>query len=70
MMVAVLVLVGSCLVKSPQTVAQMTDVQQPAPSPSQSGQVMSSQDVDLLRQDIQRGCVGFLLAGRGGVHLI
>jgi hypothetical protein len=53
MMLAVLVLAGSCLVKSPQTVAQRTDVQQPAPSPSQSGQVMSSQDVDLLPQDIR-----------------
>src|SRR5208283_5271886 len=31
----------------------MTDVQQPAASPSQTGQVMSSQDVDLLRKDIR-----------------
>jgi len=52
-MLAVLVLAGSCLLKSPQTVAQMTDVQQPAASPSQTGQVMSSQDVELLRQDIR-----------------
>jgi hypothetical protein len=50
---AVLVLVGTSVVVSPKAVGQMTDVQQPTASPSQSGQVMSSQDVDLLRQDIR-----------------
>ncbi len=52
-MLAVLVLAGTSVVVSPTTVAQLTDAQQPPASPSQTGQVMSSQDVDLLRQDIR-----------------
>jgi len=52
-MLAVMVLAGACLAKSSQTFAQMTDAQQPAASPSQTGQVMSSQDTDLLRKDIR-----------------
>lgn len=52
-LLAIVVLAGACLARSPQTPAQMTDVQQPAASPSQTGQVMSSQDVDLLRRDIR-----------------
>jgi hypothetical protein len=52
-MLAVVVLAGACLAKSSLTCAQMTDVQQPAASPSQTGQGMSSQDVDLLRKDIR-----------------
>jgi hypothetical protein len=53
MMLATVVLAGACLAKSSQTCAQMMDVQQPAASPSQTGQVMNSQDVDLLRKDIR-----------------
>jgi hypothetical protein len=53
MMLAVVVLAGACLAKSSQTCAQMTDVQQSTASPSQTGQVMNSQDVDLLRKDIR-----------------
>lgn len=52
-MLAMMVLAGACLARSPQTSAQMTGVQQPAASPSQTGQVVSSQDVDLLRKDIR-----------------
>jgi hypothetical protein len=33
--------------------AQMTELEQPAASPSQTAQVMNSQDVDLLRKDIR-----------------
>jgi hypothetical protein len=46
-MLAVVVLAEACLAKSSQTCAQMTDVQQPAASPSQTGQGMSLQDVEL-----------------------
>ncbi len=53
MMLAVVVLAGACLAKSSQTCAQMTDAQQSTASPSQTGQVMNSQDVDLLRKDIR-----------------
>jgi hypothetical protein len=53
MMLAVVVLAGACLAKSSQTCAQTTDVQQSTASPSQTGQVMNSQDVDLLRKDIR-----------------
>lgn len=52
-MLAVLVLAGACLAKSSQTCAQATDVQQSTASPGQTGQVMNSQDVDLLRKDIR-----------------
>ena len=52
-MLAALVLAGASFLKGPQTSAQMTDAQKPAASPSQTGQVMNSQDVDLLRQDIR-----------------
>jgi len=52
-MLAMLVLAGACLAKSSQTCAQATDVQQSTASPSQTGQVMNSQDVDLLRKDIR-----------------
>jgi hypothetical protein len=47
------VLAGAGLAKSSQTCAQMTNVQQPAASPSQTGQGMGSQDVELLRKDIR-----------------
>jgi hypothetical protein len=53
MMPAVMVVAGACLAKSSPTYAQMTDVQQPAASPSQTRQVMNSQHVDLLRKDIR-----------------
>jgi hypothetical protein len=49
----VVVLAGAGLAKSSQTCAQVTDVQQTAASPSQTGQGMSSQDVELPRKDIR-----------------
>lgn len=52
-MLAVMLLAGACLAGSSQIYAQMTDAQQPGTSPSQTGQVMNSQDVDLLRKDIR-----------------
>jgi hypothetical protein len=51
-LLGVLVLAGACF-ESPQTLAQISDAQQPAVSPNQTGTSMSSQDVDLLRQDIR-----------------
>jgi hypothetical protein len=51
-MLVVAVLAGACLAASPRTFAQATG-QQSSASPSQTGQVMSSQDVDLLRKDIR-----------------
>jgi hypothetical protein len=52
-MLVVAVLAGACLAASSKTFAQATGGQQSAASPSQTGQVMSSQDVDLLRKDIR-----------------
>jgi hypothetical protein len=52
-LLGVLVLAWVCLFESPQTLAQITAAQQPAPSPGQTGPLMSSQDVDFLRQDIR-----------------
>ncbi len=43
----------ACLAASSRTFAQATGGQQATASPSQTGQVMSSQDVDLLRKDIR-----------------
>jgi hypothetical protein len=52
-LLAALVIVGAYSLVSAPTFAQLTDPQQPTASPSQTGQLMSSQDVDLLRQDIR-----------------
>jgi hypothetical protein len=52
-LLGVLVLSGACLFESPPTLAQISDAQQQAVSPSQTGTSRSSQDVDLLRQDIR-----------------
>jgi hypothetical protein len=52
-LLGVLVFAGAYFLQSPQSFAQMRDTQQPATSPSQTGQLMSSQDMDLLRQDIR-----------------
>jgi hypothetical protein len=52
-MLVVAVLAGAGLAASSRSFAQATGGQQSAASPSQTGQVMSSQDVDLLRKDIR-----------------
>lgn len=52
-LIGMLFVAGICFVQSPAVVAQATATQGSTASPSSSGQTMTDQDIQLLRQDIR-----------------
>lgn len=52
-LIGMLFIAGICFVQSPAVVAQAAATQGSAASPSSSGQTMTDQDIQLLRQDIR-----------------